>query len=236
MKRTRTMRLTNFKDMKDPIVALALLVMLAVFMFPCNGLTFVGAGGVIDVFIQKTPSGKGINQSSGGFKPQELVILYANVTYGGSPVEAKLVSFVVRDPDGKIIFGEVNTTDAYGITTVKFRLPTNAPSGIWTADALTDVASVTVHDMLTFQISVLGDLGSGTPVPQFFLFDGACNGYDIPLFLECYKGTAPLEAMYLGDLGSVPLGSTVPQFFTYDGKVDSADIVLFLICYKGQGP
>jgi hypothetical protein len=82
-------------------------------------------------------------------------------------------------------------------------------------------------------ISKLGDLGSGAPVPKFFKFDGSCNSQDIPLFLQCYRGTAPSEAMYLGDLGS---GKPVPKFFVYDGKCDSQDIPLFLQCYRGLSP
>jgi peptide/nickel transport system substrate-binding protein len=83
------------------------------------------------------------------------------------------------------------------------------------------------------QITKVGDLGGGSPVPQFFKCDGACNQQDIPLFLQCYRQTAPADAMYLGDLGS---GVPVPQFFECDGRVDSADIALFLRCYRGQGP
>jgi len=82
-------------------------------------------------------------------------------------------------------------------------------------------------------ITKVGDLGSGKPVPQFFQCDGVVDSQDIPLFLQCYRGTAPPEAMYLGDLGS---GKPVPQFFQCDGKCDSSDIALFLICYRGTGP
>ena len=83
------------------------------------------------------------------------------------------------------------------------------------------------------QITKVGDLGGGSPVPQFFQCDGKCDSQDIPLFLQCYRGTAPPDAMYLGDLGS---GAPVPQFFACDGKCDSQDIPLFLRCYRGTGP
>jgi hypothetical protein len=77
----------------------------------------------------------------------------------------------------------------------------------------------------------LGDLGSGMP-PQFFLFDGKVDGKDLALFLQCFKGIAPPEAMYLGDLGSgVP-----PKFFEFDGKCNGQDLALFLLCFKGYGP
>jgi parallel beta-helix repeat protein len=80
-------------------------------------------------------------------------------------------------------------------------------------------------------VTKVGDLGGGVP-PQFFLFDDAVDGKDKALFLLCYKGTAPPEAMYLADLG----GGLPPQFFKCDGVVDGKDKALFLLCYKGQGP
>ena len=77
----------------------------------------------------------------------------------------------------------------------------------------------------------MGDLGGGVP-PSFFNCDGSVDGKDKALFLLCYKGTAPPEAMYLADLG----GGVPPKFFECDGVVDGKDKALFLLCYKGQGP
>jgi len=80
-------------------------------------------------------------------------------------------------------------------------------------------------------ITKVGDFGGGLP-PQFFACDGKVDGKDLALFLQCFKGLAPPEAMYLADLGSgVP-----PQFFNCDGVVDGKDLALFLQCFKGQGP
>jgi parallel beta-helix repeat protein len=80
-------------------------------------------------------------------------------------------------------------------------------------------------------VAMVGDLGGGVP-PQFFNCDGKCDGKDLSLFLQCFKGTAPPEAMYLGDLG----GGVPPQFFNCDGNVDGKDLALFLQCFRGQGP
>jgi hypothetical protein len=67
---------------------------------------------------------------------------------------------------------------------------------------------------------------------KFFNFDGVVDGKDLALFLRCYHGSAPPDAMYLADLrGGVP-----PQFFDYDGVVDGKDLALFLLCFHGQGP
>lgn len=80
-------------------------------------------------------------------------------------------------------------------------------------------------------ITKSGDIGGGLP-PQFFKCDGKVDSKDLALFLMCYKGTAPPEAMYLADLG----GEVPPKFFKCDGKLDSKDLALFLRCYKGLGP
>jgi hypothetical protein len=80
-------------------------------------------------------------------------------------------------------------------------------------------------------ITTVADFGGGVP-PAFFKFDGEIGGDDLALFLQCYKGTASPEAMFLADLG----GGVPPKFFDCDGKVGGDDLALFLICYKGLGP
>lgn len=77
--------------------------------------------------------------------------------------------------------------------------------------------------------SKIGDIGGGTP-SQFFSFDGEVNFEDLMLFLQCYKGTAPSEAMYLCDIG----GGFPPQLYECDGKVDSLDLCLFIMLYREQ--
>jgi hypothetical protein len=80
-------------------------------------------------------------------------------------------------------------------------------------------------------VTKVGDFGGGVP-PQFFACDGKADGKDLNLFLQCFKGVAPQNGMYLGDLG----GGLPPQFFKCDGKVDGKDLSLFLQCYKGVNP
>jgi hypothetical protein len=80
-------------------------------------------------------------------------------------------------------------------------------------------------------ITKVGDLGGGVP-PQFFKCDGLADGKDLALFLQCYRGTAPSQAMYLADLG----GGVPPQFYQCDGIVNGKDVALFLICFHGSGP
>jgi hypothetical protein len=91
----------------------------------------------------------------------------------------------------------------------------------------------------TVLMTKAGDLGGyppGSNVPQFGYFDGSCGADDIPLFVQCYRGTAPAQWEYLGDLGGYPPGSVVPQFFYFDGSCGADDVALFIRCYRGTGP
>jgi hypothetical protein len=117
-----------------------------------------------------------------------------------------------------------------------FKLAANPTLGLYTVYVTSSYQQEFASDSTTFIVGHLlppkvGDLGGGIP-PQFFQFDGKVDGKDLSLFLQCFKGTAPPEAMYLGDLG----GGVPPQFFNYDGKVDGKDLSLFLQCFKGLGP
>jgi hypothetical protein len=119
-------------------------------------------GRKIDVFTQKIPfNGKGINQSSDAFEPQELVILYANVTYNEAPMANKLVAFQVNNPANafqNITVGGVSSTNQSGIAQFSFRIPwpsENAEQiifGEWFAIATVDIAQQVVVDTLTFQV------------------------------------------------------------------------------------
>jgi hypothetical protein len=112
-----------------------------------------------------------------------------------------------------------------------FKLAANAKPGLYTVYVTSSYQEELASNSTTFIVTLVGDLGGGVP-PQFFNFDGKVDGKDLSLFLQCFKGTAPPEAMYLGDLG----GGVPPQFFNYDGKCDGKDLSLFLQCFKGLGP
>ena len=116
----------------------------------------------IDVFTQKIPfNGKGINQSSDAFEPQELVILYALVTYNEAPIANKLVAFQANNPANafqNITVVGVSSTNQSGIAQFSFRIPwpsENAEQiifGEWSAIATVDIAEQVVVDTLTFQV------------------------------------------------------------------------------------
>jgi hypothetical protein len=114
------------------------------------------------LFTQKAPfNGKGMNQSSDAFEPQELVILYALVTYNGYPVASKDVSFWVNGPANP--FQNITTTGSSrtnqtGIAQFLFRLPWPSENpekitfGEWFVLASVSIADQAVIDTLTFRV------------------------------------------------------------------------------------
>ncbi len=127
-----------------------------------NIISNASSGRVIDIFTQKAPfDGKGANQSSDAFEPQELVILYAQVTYNDYPVALKLVAFKVNGPPNTLenitVTGSSTTNDS-GIAEFSFRIawPSESPEakviGEWNAVATVSIADQTVVDTLTFQV------------------------------------------------------------------------------------
>jgi len=123
------------------------------------------SGRVIDLYTQKAPfDGRGMNQSSDAFQPQELVILYAVVTYNDAPVAQKLVSFLVNGPSNpyqNITVAGSSRTDLDGIANFSFRLPwpTENPEGKifgkWFALATVEIGDQAVVDTLTFNVGYL---------------------------------------------------------------------------------
>jgi hypothetical protein len=281
---------------------------------------------------------------SDAYSSRDQICTYANVTYNDSPVEYKLVEFVILDPLGAERASYTAFTNASGIATVSFRIPrqgSNAENyfGNWSIYGTVDISQVQVNDTVkfyslisdvainnvvccnifvgrgynlnvnvtiadlgnyteTFKVTVyanascitsrnvtmssgtsitlaliwnttdfdygnyaiwayawpvldetdlannnctgssvlitkVADLGGGAP-PQFFKCDNLVDSKDLALFLQCYRGTAPPECMYLADLGSRVNGQN--KFFVCDCQVTSVDLQLFLQCYRGQGP
>jgi hypothetical protein len=119
----------------------------------------------IDLYTQKEPyNGKGPNQPSDAFAPQEEVILYAYVTYRDDPVPGKIVAFEVHGPLNGVFLTQTATTNAEGIATVSFRITwPNGYSkdeifGMWTVVAVVDIAEVAVKDTLSFMVGWIIEL------------------------------------------------------------------------------
>jgi len=149
---------------KANVAMLAVLLILAALVVqPARPVAVSAASGrVIDLHTQKAPfDGKGINQSSDAFEPQESVVLYAIVTYNDAPVAQKLVAFQVNGPANPL--SNITTvgsasTDQDGIAQFSFRIPwpNDDPEkkifGQWFAIATVSIADQTVIDTLTFQV------------------------------------------------------------------------------------
>jgi len=131
-------------------------------------LTFLVAGAMIDLYTQKEPySGRGPNQPSDAFAPQEEVALYAYVTYNLDPVQNKLVAFEVRDPtDASVVYRSENT-NASGIAEVRYRIPTGALFGTWSAIATVEVLGTTLNDTLTFRVGWIVEILQMETVNQY---------------------------------------------------------------------
>lgn len=120
------------------------------------------SGRILDLFTQKAPfDGSGPNATSDAFQPQELVILYGNVTYNGAPIPNKLVAFQVQGPANafnNITFAGSSPSNESGIATFSFRIPwypehaEEIVFGEWFAVATVDIAQEVATDTLTFQV------------------------------------------------------------------------------------
>ncbi|MBS7281606.1 MAG: hypothetical protein KIH09_17470, partial [Candidatus Freyarchaeota archaeon] len=121
----------------------------------------------IDLYTQKEPySGRGLNQPSDAFAPQEDMQLYAYVTYYDDPVEGKLVAFQVSDPLGNTVLFRSSVTNAYGIASMSFRIPSEPMFGQWTAFATVEITGRIVNDTLTFKVGWIVELISLRTINQ----------------------------------------------------------------------
>jgi hypothetical protein len=133
-----------------------------------KGETTLTSNGSIDLYTQKEPfNGRGTGQPSDAFAPQELVILYAYVTYNLYPEQNKIVAFQMIGPPNPIYNFSIvmsSQTNANGIAQISFRIPwpdENAETqifGTWTAIATVDIAEQAVMDTLTFQVGWIVEL------------------------------------------------------------------------------
>lgn len=116
----------------------------------------------VDLYTQKEPyGGKGPNQPSDAFAPQELVLLYALVSYNDAPVPGVLVGFEVFGPINPIenisIFRTASTGTS-GIANMSFRIPSahvyadQVLFGSWTAVATAEVGEISAKDTLSFNV------------------------------------------------------------------------------------
>jgi len=106
------------------------------------------------------------NQNADAYEPQDIVILYALVTYNGDPVQNKYVAYeiipmdkmtgVTREVPGFPIYRTAKTNEM-GIATINFTIPwpcTNPEVvlGAYKCVQKVDIASTTISDTLWFEV------------------------------------------------------------------------------------
>lgn len=162
------------------IIVAALALSSASFFSSLNVIVLVEAevlGWQVDVYTQKQPnSGVGPGQPSDAFASDDLVLLYANVTYNGAGVHHVPVIFLVNGPPNpldNITSSLTAFSDDNGIAQVQFRISSLGENvetmsfGTWNVTANTDEGS----DYLTFKVGWIVeitflDLNGGIDPPQ----------------------------------------------------------------------
>ena len=135
-------------------------------------------GRYVDLFSNKTPcDGRGPNQTSGAFAPQETVILYILATYNDGPIANKKSSFVITGPANpyqNITIIGVNMTNSSGMASFSFRVPWPAEHaeetvfGMWHATGTVDIAEVPTTDYMDFRVGWIVRIKSITTLNDHF--------------------------------------------------------------------
>jgi len=173
----------------------------------------VTGGANIDLFTQSyrnyktvpydhwTPyNGTGPFMPTDAFAPQDLVHLYAKVTYGGDAVAHKLVAFEVRYPNGTLVLIRTAMTNGSGIAEIDFRIPAPCEGpehifGTWFVYADVDVAEVKVFDNMTFLVGWIVDTQLGwSKVDDVWVFDWTLT--------DTYLNVSP-DPVFKGDMLTV---------------------------------
>jgi len=107
-------------------------------------------------------NGTGPSQPADAYTSQDLVKLYAKVTYNNDIVAQKLVTFEVHFPNGTTALTRTAMTDLNGVAEVDFRIPAPCDGadkvfGTWFVYADVDIAEVKVYDNMTFLVGWIID-------------------------------------------------------------------------------
>jgi len=159
----------------------------------------------IDVYTNK--GGKGQNVPSDAFGPQELVQLYASVTYRGAGVVNTDVAFIIENQNGITIATRVGRTDSNGTAYAEYRLPWPDGSnpevvfGKWSIVASVNVSQVTVSDSLNFVFNYIIN----------------SNGISVPSSVQ--RGTNLAVAITINNIENAPVTSTVTMTIYDEARV-----------------
>lgn len=155
----RAMKKSTVLGFHVKMVALALTIV--VFWYFSTGIPFLDAalsGPAIELYTPKTI-----------YQPQELVTIYALVTYNEGPVASKDVAFQVNGPKNpfyNFTAISVSRTNSSGIAEFSFRIPwpdVNPEAsilGTWVVFATVDIAEEVVMDTLNFEVAWIIELVS----------------------------------------------------------------------------
>lgn len=118
----------------------------------------VPSGAYLDVFTDR--GGEGPAAVSDAYGPQELITIYAEVTYNDAPVIGKDVAFEIIDITGETIAYRSGRTNATGFATVSYRTPWMDENpedlfGTWNITATVDVSEVVISDYVTFEFNYI---------------------------------------------------------------------------------
>lgn len=196
-------------------IALGLLLGLlsAAFVAEANSV-----GWQVDVYTQNVPyNGVGPGVPSDAFSPEDLVILYANVTYNGYPVQSLLVSFQISGPPNavsNISLTLTAETGTFGIANTSFTIPSlpeETVLGTWMVNASNTDAS----DSLSFPVVHIIDIA----LLSFVESDPPLGGWIIAglsLSNVAMTSRSAKLALLLYDSSMRVIGSLLVQNFTVE--------------------
>lgn len=145
------------------LTAMSMLIMLSMTLLQTSAMVSFSRDyetRMIDVYTNRPApfDGKGLHKPSDAFQPQELVTLYALVTFNNEPREGMLVGFSVQDPLKTTVVSRISLTNSDGIACIYFRIPQTSENGEraifgeWHVEASVSIAGEIVWDTLTFQV------------------------------------------------------------------------------------
>ena len=194
--------------------------------------------GQIDLFTQKEPySGKGPNMPSDAFGPQEIVILYAQITFNELPLQNFLVAFYVQPPSNTS-FCRSAMTNSSGIATINFTIPTPSINdsesevfGEWhtLADVLVD--GEYLQDSLSFRVDWIVKLISVKTMDQNLNYrtNFGVEG-DVGIEITLRSIAMVMKSATIAVTIQDELGVPVSHFAISDFKVQPNEKLVYLYC------
>ncbi len=188
-------------------------------------------GARIDVFTGK--GGAGSAAGSPPYGPQELIRMYALVTYNNAPVANLDVTFSVKNSAGDAIALRLGRTNSSGYAVADYRLPwpdTSNPEGIfgtWSIVASVSVSQVTVSDTVQFVYNYVVNLASnnGVQLPASVHRQSTLN---LVVTIESIANPAVTSTLVVTvyDEAKVPIGSYVTTNTYGSGGSSSVSVAI----------